>query len=235
MACSPLQSAWWVAPPRVHLTNEDYQLPRPGGATFDGRDIFAPAAAHLANGVPITELGPEIDPATLLPGVLPISRFESGEHGQELVCEVLWVDHYGNCQLNVDPLELLSITDSPGGEVMVTIGAGSATPDERVGVRVDAYDQIPAGRIGLVVDSSGLLSIAVPAARRRSNSGSAKVSSCGSVISIRPTRSRRQHAGAARSPPLWRILMRASTTLVIGILLLVILGAAALQFVLLVD
>jgi len=145
----------------VHLTNEDYQLPRPGGATFDGRDIFAPAAAHLANGVPITELGPEIDPATLLPGVLPISRFESGEHGQELVCEVLWVDHYGNCQLNVDPLELLSITDSPGGEVMVTIGAGSATPDERVGVRVDAYDQIPAGRIGLVVDSSGLLSIAV--------------------------------------------------------------------------
>ena len=71
------------------------------------------------------------------------------------------VDHYGNCQLNVDPLELLSITDSPGGEVIVTIGAGSATPDERVGVRVDAYDQIPAGRIGLVVDSSGLLSIAV--------------------------------------------------------------------------
>jgi len=145
----------------VHLNNEDYQLPRPGGSTFDGRDIFAPAAAHLANGVPITELGPEIDPATLLPGVLPISRFESGEHGQELVCEVLWVDHYGNCQLNVDPLELLSITDSPGGEVMVTIGAGSATPDERVGFRVDAYDQIPAGRIGLVVDSSGLLSIAV--------------------------------------------------------------------------
>ena len=67
--------------------------------------------------MPITELGPEIDPATLLPGVLPISRFESGEHGQELVCEVLWVDHYGNCQLNVDPLELLSITDSPGGVV----------------------------------------------------------------------------------------------------------------------
>ena len=170
MACSPLQSAWWVAPPRGSPHQRGLPTATLWGATFDGRDIFAPAAAHLANGVPITELGPEIDPATLLPGVLPISRFESGEHGQELVCEVLWVDHYGNCQLNVDPLELLSITDSPGGEVMVTIGAGSATPDERVGVRVDAYDQIPAGRIGLVVDSSGLLSIAVAAARRRSNS-----------------------------------------------------------------
>ena len=171
----------------VHLTNEDYQLPRSGGATFDGRDIFAPAAAHLANGVPITELGPEIDPATLLPGVLPISRFESGEHGQELVCEVLWVDHYGNCQLNVDPLELLSITDSPGGEVMVTIGAGSATPDERVGVRVDAYDQIR--RAASV--SSWIPAVCCRSrsrvARRLANSSSARASSCGSVISIRPT------------------------------------------------
>ena len=42
-----------------------------------------------------------------------------------------------------------------------TFGAGSANPDERVGIRVDAYDQIPAGRVGLVVDSSGLLSLAV--------------------------------------------------------------------------
>ena len=117
---------------------------------------------------------------------------------------------------------------------MVTIG-GPATPDERVGVRVDAYDQIPAGRIGLVVDSSGLLSIAVLAARRRSNSGSAKVSSCGSVISIRPTAVPASARRCSSVPAPLEDSMRASTTLVIGILLLVILGAAALQFVLLVD
>ncbi len=142
------------------LVNPEYRLPIAGGATFDGRDVFAPAAAHLCNGVPITELGPEIDPATLMPGVLPISRFENGEAGPELVCEVLWVDHYGNCQLNVDPLEIIDLAGA-GGEVVVEIGAGSANPDERVGIRVDAYDQIPAGRVGLVVDSSGLLSLAV--------------------------------------------------------------------------
>lgn len=145
----------------VHLDNVDYHLPRAGGATFDGRDVFAPAAAHLCNGVSLTELGTEIDPATLMPGVLPISRFEPGPNGQDLVCEVLWVDHYGNCQLNVDPLELATLTESPGGEVMIEIGSGTATPDERVGVRVDAYDQIPQGRVGLVIDSSGLLSLAV--------------------------------------------------------------------------
>ena len=136
----------------VELRNPDYQLPAAGGATFDGRDVFAPAAAHLCLGVPMTELGPEIDPATLMPGVLPISRFEPGADGDELVCEVLWIDHYGNCQLNVDPLEMLAL----GGEVIVSING-----DDRVGIRVDAYDRIPTGRVGLVIDSSGLLSLAV--------------------------------------------------------------------------
>ena len=142
------------------ITSVEHRLPTAGGATFDGRDVFGPAAAHLCNGVPITEIGTEIDPATLMPGVLPISRFEEGPRGPELVCEVLWVDHFGNCQLNVDPLEIIDVAGT-GGEVVVEVGAGSATPDERIGVRVDAYDQIPPGRIGLVVDSSGLLSLAV--------------------------------------------------------------------------
>ena len=46
------------------LTNREYHLPAPG-PTFDGRDVFAPVAAHLCAGVPLTELGTEIDPATL--------------------------------------------------------------------------------------------------------------------------------------------------------------------------
>src|SRR5207244_3228898 len=55
------------------LTNPVYQLPAPG-PTFAGRDIFGPAAAHLAAGVPIEELGDEVDTHTLMPGVLPIPR-----------------------------------------------------------------------------------------------------------------------------------------------------------------
>ena len=50
----------------VELTEADYQLEAPG-ATFAGRDVFAPAAAHLCRGVDLLDLGPAIDPATLLP------------------------------------------------------------------------------------------------------------------------------------------------------------------------
>ena len=46
----------------VELTNPEYHLGAPG-ATFAGRDVFAPAAAHLCNGVDLAELGPPIDPA----------------------------------------------------------------------------------------------------------------------------------------------------------------------------
>ncbi len=130
------------------LRGSQYCLPAAGGSTFDGRDVFAPIAAHLCNGVPITELGQEIDPASLVPGVLPVSHFE----GDDLVCEVLWVDHFGNCQLNVDPLEVMGF----GNEIVVQIDR-----DDWVGVRVEAYQQIPAGRVGFVIDSSGLLSLAV--------------------------------------------------------------------------
>lgn len=132
----------------IELTSPDYRLPTVGGATFDGRDVFAPAAAHLCNGVPLEDLGTEIDPATLMPGVLPVSQNENGT----LVSEVLWVDRFGNCQLNVDPVELVEF-----GELL-TLRIGE---DERVGISVDAYDKIPTGRVGLIVDSSGLLSLAV--------------------------------------------------------------------------
>ena len=132
----------------IQLTSADHRLPTVGGATFDGRDVFAPAAAHLCNGVPLDELGTEIDPASLMPGVLPVSQNENGI----LVSEVLWVDRFGNCQLNVDPIELADF-----GELL-TLRIGD---DERVGISVDTYDKIPTGRVGLIVDSSGLLSLAV--------------------------------------------------------------------------
>ena len=48
---------------------------------------------------------PSIDPLSLLPGLLPLTRDEEGA----LVAEVLWVDRYGNCQLNVDPDEVAAL------------------------------------------------------------------------------------------------------------------------------
>ena len=61
----------------VELVNPEYRLEAPG-PTFDGRDVFAPAAAHLCAGVPLGELGPDIDPIGMRPGTLPITREEGG-------------------------------------------------------------------------------------------------------------------------------------------------------------
>src|SRR5690606_4210745 len=76
----------------VELADTRYFLPQRAG-TFDGRDVFAPVAAHLANGVPVGELGP---PATGLVA-LPTPVVEVGDG--RLVAEVLTVDHFGNVQL----------------------------------------------------------------------------------------------------------------------------------------
>ena len=85
----------------VVLTNEEYHL-QSHGATFAGRDIFAPVAGHLCNGVDLAELGESIDADELLPGMVPLPR----EEPEGLVGEVLWVDHFGNCQLNIGPDEI---------------------------------------------------------------------------------------------------------------------------------
>jgi S-adenosyl-L-methionine hydrolase (adenosine-forming) len=129
----------------VELTNPDYQLVAPG-PTFAGRDVFAPAAAHLCAGVPLGDLGRSIDPLSLLPGLLPLTRDEDGS----LVAEVLWVDRYGNCQLNVDPDEVAAF----GPRVQLRWG-----DDVRTAERSPTYEGITPGQVGLVVDSYGMLAI----------------------------------------------------------------------------
>ena len=132
----------------VELTNAEYQLPAPG-PTFAGRDIFGPAAAHLCNGVDLAELGPPVDPVTLRPGVLPLTRQEDGK----LMGEVLWVDHYGNSQLNVDPDELADL----GERVTLRWGIEQV----RTARRALTYGVLRTGEVGLVVDSYGLVSVAL--------------------------------------------------------------------------
>jgi len=129
----------------VELTNPAFQLPAPG-PTFAGRDVFAPAAAHLCQGVPLVDLGDAIDPLSLLPGLLPLTRQEDGA----LVAEVLWVDRYGNCQLNVDPDE---VTDF-GPRVQVRWADDVRTAD-----RARTFEGITPGQIGLVTDSYGMLAV----------------------------------------------------------------------------
>ena len=144
------------------LDSERYRLPAPG-PTFDGRDVFAPAAAHLCAGVPPGELGTPIDPVQLMPGILPVS--DVGPDGT-LNAEVLWVDRFGNVQLNVDPAQL---ADWPP-TVRVTVGEqgegssqpeGTEQPVPRIAHRVASFAEIGVGGLGLLVDSYGLMALAV--------------------------------------------------------------------------
>ena len=136
----------------VLLTNPEYQLEAPG-ATFAGRDIFAPAAAHLCNGVDLYELGEPIEADLLLPGVIPLPREENGA----LVTEVLWVDRFGNCQLNVGPDEVAALGDA----IRITVGESSGTATIRVAKRSDSFFGLGPGALGLVTDSYGMLALAL--------------------------------------------------------------------------
>lgn len=135
----------------VVLNNPKYQLETPG-ATFAGRDIFAPAAAHLCNGVALGELGDAIDPNLLLPGVVPLPRTE----GDTVVAEVTWVDRYGNCQLNVGPDEVALL----GSTISVGLTSPTGERSTRSAPVVRTFADIGGG-IGLVVDSFGMLAICV--------------------------------------------------------------------------
>jgi S-adenosyl-L-methionine hydrolase (adenosine-forming) len=131
----------------VSLTNAEYHLPAPG-PTFAGRDILAPAAAHICNGVDLLELGDEVDPMSLTPGLMPLPLEEDGT----LKCEVLWVDRYGNAQLNVGPEDV----EAMGDPVRLEMAQG-----RRTAWRASTYADLKPGQLGLIVDSYGLVSIAL--------------------------------------------------------------------------
>ena len=131
----------------VELTAEGFHLPS-AGPTFAGRDVFAPAAANLCMGVELEELGAQIPVRSLIPGVVPVSRAE----GELIHAEVLWIDRFGNLQLNLDPAE----TDPMGDALRLT--AGDIGRNAR---RVESFSDLGSGELGVLVDSYGLAAIAV--------------------------------------------------------------------------
>jgi S-adenosyl-L-methionine hydrolase (adenosine-forming) len=94
------------------LANADFAL-QPVSRTFHGRDLFAPAAAHLSRGVELEELGPPIAPEALVRLDVPKAEVR----GTRASGRVLYVDRYGNMQLNLTREHLDEIDVSPGTRV----------------------------------------------------------------------------------------------------------------------
>ncbi|WP_419918958.1 SAM hydrolase/SAM-dependent halogenase family protein [Candidatus Poriferisocius sp.] len=131
----------------VELTAEKYHLRSPG-PTFAGRDVFAPVAAHLCSGVGLEDVGTPIPMHSLTPGVVPVSR----TGGDRIDAEVLWIDRFGNLQLNLDPSDI-----DPMGDVL-RITAGGVGRNAR---RVNCFSDVSTGDLGILVDSYGLAAVAV--------------------------------------------------------------------------
>jgi len=129
------------------LTNPAYMLEHVS-RTFHGRDVFSPAAAHLANGVEPGELGPELETGTLVRLELP-----APEIGDSAIrATVLYVDRYGNVQLNLSRADVERAGIVPGTSLELDLGferyyatAARTFADARPGDIIlyeDAYENI---------------------------------------------------------------------------------------------
>jgi S-adenosylmethionine hydrolase len=130
----------------VHLSEARFWLPQVS-SIFHGRDVFAPVAAHIANGVPLVEFGPFIHDPVLLG--IPQPQPTLGD-ASDLQGVVLHVDAFGNLATNIETQHL---GGSALSEVQVRI-AGHAIN----GILRAFGDALP-GELIALFDSSGRLSV----------------------------------------------------------------------------
>lgn len=115
-------------------------VPRHAAATFHGRDVFAPAAAQLANGMSVDELGAPFGTPFIRRTPQPRRQADGG-----VVGEVIAVDHFGN---------LITNLVAPRGGIVEIAGCS-------VGLLARTYADVAAGALVAITGSTGLVEIAV--------------------------------------------------------------------------
>lgn len=130
------------------VTVEHAGLGAAAAPTFHGRDVFAPAAAHLARSEPLAALGPTVHDPRLLPLPEP-ERSATGIHGV-----VLHVDRFGNLITNVPVAWLRSLPDAAAQASVTANGV-------MVGTVLRTYSDVEPGQPLALVGSLGLLEIAI--------------------------------------------------------------------------
>ena len=126
-----------------HTDNPRYWLPEISH-TFHGRDVFAPVAAHLAKGVPLSELGTPIrDPVRL---TLP--RPEKTSMGWK--AHIVGIDHFGNLA-----------TDLPASSISMNGKIDLRIANKEIHGLVQSFGEKPAGELIALLNSAGFLELAV--------------------------------------------------------------------------
>ena len=140
------------------LENRDWMLARTS-STFHGRDIFSPIAAHLATGGDFGEVGPVVDPQSLV-----IIRFpEPTVRDGALESSVVYVDSFGNLRLAGETDDLVRAVGelTPGRSLRVEFGASNgSSPIVETVPWARTFGDIPVGNALVYEDSSGRLGYA---------------------------------------------------------------------------
>jgi S-adenosyl-L-methionine hydrolase (adenosine-forming) len=161
------------------LTNEQLWLDRVT-ATFHGRDIFMPVAAHLTADAELAAAGQEVD----VGGLVTLPAAERLVHDSTAAGEVLTVDRFGNVQLTITTADAAHIGLRSGGALLVQYGRHQLTLPYR-----ETFGAVPHGELVGYADSAGLVSIAVnggDAAQRLGLPPGARISITAIPQTIRP-------------------------------------------------
>ena len=142
----------------VHLLEEPrYALPDPS-TSFHGRDIFAPAGAHLAAGVAIDELGRAVDPRRLLDLEWPRPEIARGI----LRSQAIYVDTFGNVKLSAlaDDLSAALPGLRFGERLLLRVGEGQDRREVSLSW-ASTFGEVPEGAPLLTADSYGRVALSV--------------------------------------------------------------------------
>ena len=133
------------------ITSPAYRL-KEVSRTFHARDVFAPAAAHLANGVPAADLGPEVGEASLVRVSVP----EPEVGTSQLSATVLAIDRFGNVALNMrrEHLDAIGLVDGDRVEVRLVL-------DRYYAAVAGTFADAAPGELILYEDSYGLATLAI--------------------------------------------------------------------------
>jgi S-adenosyl-L-methionine hydrolase (adenosine-forming) len=135
----------------VEISESPWRL-EPVSATFHGRDVFAPVAAHLATGAALATAGAQLDPAGLVPLELPRPRVEPGA----IVAAVAAVDGFGNVQLLAEGDDLADAGLARGAAVTVAAG-----PRVIAATVARTFADVPPGEAIVYEDAARALAVAV--------------------------------------------------------------------------
>ncbi len=135
----------------VDITRSPHRL-EPVSATFHGRDIFAPVAAHLAGGAELADAGDPLDPEVLAEVDLPQPRSENGA----LIAHALVVDRFGNVGLDVDHDHTAGTGITLGGSVEI-----EAAGERYIATYAQTFADVRPGELIVYEDAYRTLALAI--------------------------------------------------------------------------